>query len=421
MQYICVFFVMLKNSPVKRINSVVLFIFLAISASAADSDSLLIRRIADNVLESYRVEYIDRKTKEVYHSAESVRSGADVRIGCKFMDWHYSTGILNSAMLHLSEYTGDDSYAEYAKKQVDYCLETYPCFSEGPADDHRPFHFLRKFKELDHVGTECAALIRLVEKYPHLKGSYGPYIERAAEHIRKSQARLADGTLVRTWPNQHTLWADDLYMGLSFMSKYGQWSKNKKMIEDAVRQVELFAKYLQNDTNSLYWHGWDQQKGTVVGAHWGRCNGWVMFAMATLMDHIKDDDALTRRVLPLFQTHVEGVCRYQDADGMWHQLLDCPDSYKESSCTAIFVYCIAHGIVNGWLDGQYSEAALKGWEALRSSQISENYELKNVCVGTGIGDTQEFYMKRRKVDGEIHGTGLLIEAGMAIIRLKKCL
>ena len=30
-------------------------------------------------------------------------------------------------------------------------------------------------------------------------------------------------------------------------------------------------------------------------------------------------------------------------------------------------------------------------------------------------------MKRRKVDGEIHGTGLLIEAGMAIIRLKKCL
>ena len=233
----------------KRINSVVLFIFLAISASAADSDSLLIRRIADNVLESYRVEYIDRKTKEVYHSAESVRSGADVRIGCKFMDWHYSTGILNSAMLHLSEYTGDDSYAEYAKKQVDYCLETYPCFSEGPADDHRPFHFLRKFKELDHVGTECAALIRLVEKYPHLKGSYGPYIERAAEHIRKSQARLADGTLVRTWPNQHTLWADDLYMGLSFMSKYGQWSKDKKMIEDAIRQVELFAKYLQNDTN----------------------------------------------------------------------------------------------------------------------------------------------------------------------------
>ena len=168
----------------KRINSVVLFIFLAISASAADSDSLLIRRIADNVLESYRVEYVDRKTKDVYHSAESVRSGADVRIGCKFMDWHYSTGILNSAMLRLSEYTGDDSYAEYAKKQVDYCLETYPCFSEGPADDHRPFHFLRKFKELDHVGTECAALIRLVEKYPHLKGAYGPYIERAAEHIR---------------------------------------------------------------------------------------------------------------------------------------------------------------------------------------------------------------------------------------------
>lgn len=412
---------MFKNNPVKTLNSVILFIFFAISASAADSDSLLIRRIADSVLENYRVEYVDRKTKEVYQSVQSIPEDADVRLGCKFMDWHYSTGILNSAMIHLSKFTGDDSYAEYAKRQVDYSLETYPFFAEGPAEDHRPFHFLRKFRELDHVGTECAALIRLVEKYPHQKRHYRPYIERAAEHIRKSQSRLADGTLVRTWPSEHTLWADDLYMGLSFMSKYGQWSKDKKMLEDAVRQVELFTEYLRNDTNGLYWHGWDQQKGTVVGSHWGRCNGWVMFAMATLMDYIKDSPALMGRVLPLFQAHVEGVCRHQDSDGMWHQLLDRPDSYKESSCTAIFIYCIAHGIVNGWIDRQYAQAALNGWEAIRSSQISGNYELKNVCVGTGIGDSQDFYMKRRKVDGEIHGTGLLIETGMAVIRLKEFL
>ena len=150
-----------------------IFSFLA----AAADDSLLVRAIADNVLENYKIEYVDRATKEVYPSLETIKEGSDVRIGCKFMDWHYSTGILNSAMVRLSEFTADDRYAEYARMQVDYCLASYPFFAEGPAEDHRPFHFLRKFRELDHVGTECAALIRLVEKYPHLKKSYLSYIE----------------------------------------------------------------------------------------------------------------------------------------------------------------------------------------------------------------------------------------------------
>lgn len=417
-QYICVFFVIIKNGPMKRCFILILVSFSYFSL-VAGNDSLLVRNIADNVLESYRIEYVDRATKEVYTSLESIKEGAEVRIGCKFMDWHYSTGILNSAMMHLSEFTADDRYAEYARKQADYCLASYPFFAEGPAEDHRPFHFLRKFRELDHVGTECAALIRLVEKYPHLKKSYMPYIDKAAGHIRNGQARLADGTLVRTWPNQHTLWADDLYMGLSFMSKYGAWKKDKKMLEDAVRQVELFNGYLLNDTNSLYWHGWDQQKGAVVGAHWGRCNGWMMFAMVTLMDYIKDNKALMDRVLPIFRNHVSGICRYQDSDGMWHQLLDDSQTYKESSCTAIFVYCLAHAIVNGWLDASYSQSALNGWGALTTGQISEKHELKNVCVGTGIGSDKDFYRNRRKVDGEIHGTGLLIEAGMAMVKLKK--
>ena len=161
----------------------------------AGNDSLLVRNIADNVLESYRIEYVDRATKEVYTSLESIKEGPEVRIGCKFMDWHYSTGILNSAMIHLSEFTADDRYAEYARKQVDYCLESYPFFTQGPAEDHRPFHFLRKFRELDHIGTECAALIRLVEKYPHLK-HLNREDDLGIEGLRKSKLAYNPVTLI---------------------------------------------------------------------------------------------------------------------------------------------------------------------------------------------------------------------------------
>ena len=36
--------------------------------------------------------------------------------------------------------------------------------------------------------------------------------------------------------------------------------------------------------------------------------------------------------------------------GFWHQLLDRPDSYLETSATAIYAYAIAHGVNQGWLD-----------------------------------------------------------------------
>ena len=44
------------------------------------------------------------------------------------------------------------------------------------------------------------------------------------------------------------------------------------------------------------------------------------------------------------------IIAYQDAQGMWHQLLDKPDSYPETSCTAMFVIAIARGVNRGWRD-----------------------------------------------------------------------
>ncbi len=40
----------------------------------------------------------------------------------------------------------------------------------------------------------------------------------------------------------------------------------------------------------------------------------------------------------------------QDPDGMWHQLIDEPASYKETSGTAMFTYAMLVGVKHGWLD-----------------------------------------------------------------------
>ena len=40
----------------------------------------------------------------------------------------------------------------------------------------------------------------------------------------------------------------------------------------------------------------------------------------------------------------QGVAAVQSGSGLWHQLLDKPDSYLETSASAMFTYAIARGV-----------------------------------------------------------------------------
>ena len=323
------------------------------------------------------------------------------------------------AMLRMADRFGEAKYADFVERQIDCALSAYRKFGVTQGEDHEPYHFLRKFNELDHCGAESAAVIELAARRPAKTEAYAPYIERAAEHIRHGQARFPDGTLVRTWPHRHTLWADDLYMGLSFMSRYGGRFADRAMLRDAVRQVGRFHHYLWNPATELLYHGYYGDLERTAGAHWGRCNGWVMLATVQLMDVLPAGGRDLRRLQALLERQIAGVVKRQSASGLWRQLLDREDSYEESSCSAIFVYCLVHAVCEGWIDIRYASAALKGWEGLCREKITPEGDLRDICVGTGIGNDMPFYYNRPKVDGETHGTGLLLDAGLEILRLKE--
>ena len=55
------------------------------------------------------------------------------------------------------------------------------------------------------------------------------------------------------------------------------------------------------------------------------------------------------RIMASYRKMMAALQQYQDADGMWHQLIDGPDSYKETSCTAMFTYAMITGVRRGWL------------------------------------------------------------------------
>jgi uncharacterized repeat protein (TIGR02543 family) len=108
----------------------------------------------------------------------------------------------------------------------------------------------------------------------------------------------------------------------------------------------------------------------------------------------------------------------QNASGMWHQLLDRPDSYQETSSTALFVYSMAYGIRQGWLvRADYEPVVTLGWDAV-ARHIQAHGRVTDICWGgPSRAWTAEDYMNWPKVDGDNHGQGTVLLAAEAMFRL----
>ena len=125
-------------------------------------------------------------------------------------------------------------------------------------------------------------------------------------------------------------------------------------------------------------------------------------------------------MLQLLQKHAYGLLQYQSSEGFWHQLIDRSDSYLETSATAIYAYCIAHGICEGWLDALVcGPSVLLAWNAV-STKITADGQVEGTCVGTGMGFDPAFYYYRPVHALAAHGYGPVIMAGAEVCRLLEC-
>jgi unsaturated rhamnogalacturonyl hydrolase len=116
---------------------------------------------------------------------------------------------------------------------------------------------------------------------------------------------------------------------------------------------------------------------------------------------------------------VAGLAAAQSGSGLWHQLLDRPDSYLETSASAMFTYAIARGINRGWLDAlAYGPVVSLGWNAV-AKQVNAQGQVENTCVGTGMGFDPMFYYYRPVSVFAAHGYGPVLLAGAEVMALRQ--
>jgi rhamnogalacturonyl hydrolase YesR len=402
----------------------IILVFLTFAASFAqmrDVDEVIIRTIADNILNQTTLGYRAVGSDETYNSIEDIPEGVEVRFRDPYTEWGYLMGVMNIAMIHLGQQLNDEKYTNYPIKHVANGFNSYKYFQDRFKHD-RP-HYRWPYGQFWTMGSldDCGAMAAsVIEVYQIEKNeAYRAYIDKTADFITNKQDRLNDGTLCRKTPHEMTIWADDLYMSVPFLARMGHLTGDIKYFDDALDQVFNFTKYLWDPKTELFFHCYyDDLKRNGV-AHWGRCNGWIIMSQCHLLELLPDDHPRREELRQNLEHQILGLAKYQTAEGLWRQLIDKPDSYMESSASAMFVYGIAKAVNKGWIDKRYASIALQGWDGLKEYKITVKGQLKDICVGTNINESIVYYYNRPARTNETHGLGAVIDAGVEILKLKK--
>jgi unsaturated rhamnogalacturonyl hydrolase len=344
----------------------------------------------------------------------------------------YEWGVVYSGMLNVAEVTGDVKFKEYVDQRMKFIAENAPKFRNLPPSNPpgspppRPgdrftgagiFRALNSPRTLDDSGSMGAAMIKAHRA--GVGGDLRPIIDNLLTWIHTKQERLADGTLSRSRPLPYSLWLDDLYMSVPALAQMGKLTGEQKYFDDAVKQITQFAARMFNREKGLWMHGWVQGMDTHPEFRWGRANGWAVVAMTELLDVLPENHPGRPAVLDIYRAHVRGLANTQGRDGRWHQLLDRPDSYLETSITAMVAYAVGRGINRGWLDPlAHAPMAILAWNAV-TTQVNAQGQIENVCVGTGMGFDPAFYYARPVSPLAPHGPGPVLLAGAEMITLAK--
>lgn len=384
----------------------------------AEDVLVVLKRIFNYLDVSTPAKIIDRQTKSEIKDPGKLTPGSNFEPGV-FRLISYEWGVAYGAMLLAGDVTGESEFTAYTTSRVNLIatLAKYYKGLEGTQPANNPVRSVLEPRALDDAGSMCAAMIKTYNK--NKNQDLRPLIDNYINYISNKQYRLSDGTLARNRPLPNALWLDDLYMSVPALAQMGKLTGDKKYYDDACKQIFQFSQRMFNQDRGLYMHGWIQEMNPHPEYYWARCNGWALLAMTELLDVLPADNPSRSVILDQYRAHVKGLATYQSGTGFWHQLINRNDSYYETSATAIFTYCIAHGINNGWLDAQaYGPVTILGWNAVQT-KVNKDGQVEGTCVGTGMAFDPAFYYNRPVNVAAAHGYGPVILAGAEILNLMK--
>lgn len=335
---------------------------------------------------------------------ERWRAVADKLIQTSPGHWpfNWGEGVQMIGLMKIHQRTGQARYADYVERwtEIHQAKDVRELLNLPPAKRGRAGY-------CGHWSPGSAILyLYLARPKPqHLKLAEG-----VRDFIVKGAERSPEGGLGH-WLDSRQLWVDTLYMACPLLAGFGKLQGKIEYIEDAANQILVQAKYLQDPQTGLFYHMWDWEKQTRSPDFWGRGNGWVLMSIADTMEFLDRKHVSWKPLQQIAGNLATGIKATQDRDGLWHTVMDDPESYQESSASSMLAYGLLKLVRLKVLPKAHAGMAKKAWSAVNELYVKDA-EVTGVSAGTspmGGGHYRE-----RPRGSQTWGTGAYLMAGSEI-------
>lgn len=323
-----------------------------------------------------------------------------------FGQWFYALMVGTHGLYKTSLATGDKKYLDYFINSTQI-LASYYDYIQYDAKMFGQATFLELSVNLDNLdaigsmGRNLCELYKLVPREDALK-----LIDTLADAAMNDIPRFDDGTYHR----ETDMWADDLFMSCPFLVRYAALKGDESYADEVVRQLLGFKKKLWMADQNIMSHIYFLDTNEPNRVPWGRGNGWVYVSLTDALEQLPKDTKGYDELMSFYLEFTEGIIKLQDSEGLWHQVLNIPTSYQETSCTGMYLLGLCRGINNGWISPAYKKYADKAYLGLLEKKISSVGNVYDVCMGSSNSKNAEYYVNLGAVDNDDHGTGVILTA-----------
>ena len=306
--------------------------------------------------------------KPVAPPAEMVRTVADsvLRDNPKPLDFNWGEGVLLSGMVEAHRLTKDPRYLDFVRRFAEH----WSGRGIGPLLSAKGY--------CGHWGP-AFALLESHSLKPDPKAL--ALSDEIVNFIMHRATRTSDGGLDH-FTGKPELWVDTLDMSCPVLTTKGRLSSNPELQAEARRQLETFARHLQDPATGLFYHHWSEATGKRTTNFWARGNGWVAMSLLETLKNEPADGASAKPLRQMLEKQAASLLKLQDpATGLWHTVLDAPDTYLETSASAMFLYALNEGCCRHLLAVPPDKLA-GAWRGL-AGQVNTNGQVVGVSGGTG--------------------------------------
>jgi rhamnogalacturonyl hydrolase YesR len=172
------------------------------------------------------------------------------------------------------------------------------------------------------------------------------------EVIKTTKHKNDDGIIYHTQEPTRYIMSDAFYMLPPFLAAANEF-------DEALKQIEGYRKYLYHPDDKLYSHMWDvPNKRFEREDYWGVGNGWTASGITRVIKHLPDSRMEDKkRMIGYVKEVVDGCLKYLRADGLFHNVINKPDTFIEVNLSQMISYTIFRGVKAGYIDSGYLNKA----------------------------------------------------------------